>query len=71
MRSNLQKKKIRYNVLIFIVIDPIDGWTKWTDWGSCDINCQKHRERFCEGSSCTMEKEIETLNCDSSCMGWY
>ncbi|KXJ22024.1 Zinc metalloproteinase nas-13 [Exaiptasia diaphana] len=23
------------------------SWSSWTDWGPCDLGCQKKRERFC------------------------
>jgi len=31
----------------FCFVAPEGGWSSWSNYGSCDVNCIKQRSRFC------------------------
>lgn len=35
------------NYFLLLQGDKSRGWSEWGNWGPCDTNCTKERERFC------------------------
>ena len=48
-RSTLTANQLIRLIIIFLSLqgDKSRGWSEWGNWGPCDTNCTKERERFC------------------------
>jgi len=63
--SHLDLTKLR---LLYECEEDYTGWSEWTGWSSCDIDCNQHRKRFCEGDTCTVDEQTETKECNDACV---
>lgn len=46
-----------------------DGYTVWSDWSYCDVECKQSRQRFCDATTCAVWGSVqkETRDCLEEC----